>query len=282
MNFLVKIITALNTAMNAIGKNLLAPLMTMPGWLSNAIVSAVAGVLLMLLFKYTSNQSAIGRVRDSIKAHMLVLKLFKDSIAVTLQAQGTIFKGAFLLIFYALRPMLVMILPVSLLLAQLSLFYQARPLLPGEEAIVTMQLADDIGDDWPDVKVALMDTAAISIDKTIVYGKKQILWKIRAEVPGISYIIFQVDNESVGKELAIGDGFMRTSIMKPGPNLGDLLLHPWETPFAADSVVQSITIEYPNRTSSTDWWIIYWWIIYFCIVSMIAAVIFIPIFKVRI
>lgn len=280
MNFLIKIITALNTAMNAVGENLLAPLMTMPGWQSNAIVSAVAGVLLMLLFKYTSNQGAIGRVRDSIKAHMLVLKLFKDSIAVTLQAQGTIFKGAFLLIFYALRPMLVMILPVSLLLSQLSLFYQARPLLLGEEAIVTMQLADDIGDDWPDVKVALMDTAAISIDKTIVYGKKQLLWKIRAEVPGISYIIFQVDNESVGKELAIGDGFMRTSIMKPGPKLGDLLLHPWETPFAADSVVQSITIEYPDRiskTSGTDWWIGY-----FFVVSMIAAVIFIPIFKVRI
>ncbi len=280
MNFLVKIVIALNTAMNAVGENMLAPLMTMPGWQSNAIVSAIAGVLLMLLFKYTSNQSAIGRVRDSIKAHMLVLKLFKDSIAVTLQAQGTIFKGAFLLIFYALRPMLVMILPVSLLLSQLSLFYQARPLLPGEEAIVTIQLADDIGDDWPDVKVALMDTAAISIDKTIVYGKNQILWKIRAEVPGISYIIFQVDNESVGKELAIGDGFMKTSIMKPGPKLGDLLLHPWETPFAADSVVQSITIEYPDRiskTSGTDWWIGY-----FFVVSMIAAVIFIPIFKVRI
>jgi hypothetical protein len=160
------------------------------------------------------------------------------------------------------------------------LFYQARPLLPGEEAIVTMQLADDIGDDWPDVKIALMDTAAVSIGKTIVYGKNQILWKIRAEIPGISYLVFRVDNERVGKELAIGDGFMRTSIMKPGSKLGDLLLHPWETPFAADSVVQSITIEYPDRiskTSGTDWWIGY-----FFVVSMIAAVIFIPIFKVRI
>ena len=163
MNFLIKIIIALNTAMNAVGKLLLAPLMTMPGWLSNAIVSAIAGVLLMLLFKYTSNQSAIGRVRDSIKAHMLVLKLFKDSIAVTLQAQGTIFKGAFLLIFYALRPMLVMILPVSLLLSQLSLFYQARPLLPGEEAIVTMQLADDIGNRWPDVKITSFPDVLLTV-----------------------------------------------------------------------------------------------------------------------
>ncbi len=68
--------------------------------------------------------------------------------------------------------------------------------------------------------------------------------------------------------------------MKAGPNLGDLMLHPWETPFAADSVVQSITIEYHDRiskTSGSDWWIGY-----FFVASMIAAVIFIPIFKVRI
>jgi hypothetical protein len=280
MNFLINIIIALNSGMNAVGKLLLAPLMAMPGWQSNAIISVIAGVLLMLLFKYTSNQSAIGRVRDRIKAHMLVLKLFKDSIAVTLQAQGTIFKGAFLLIFYALRPMLVMMLPVSLLLSQLSLFYQARPLLPNEEAIVIMQLADDIGDDWPDITIASMDAARISIDKTIVYGNKQLLWKIQAEKPGISRIVFQVGDEQVEKELAIGDGFMRTSIIRPGHNLGDLMLHPWETPFAADSVVQSITIEYPDRiskTSGTDWWIGY-----FLVVSMIAAVIFIPVFKVRI
>ena len=280
MNFLVKIIIALNAGMNALGKLLLAPLMTMPGWLSNAIVSAVAGVLLMLLFKYTSNQNAIGRVRDSIKAHMLVLRLFKDSIAVTLQAQGTIFKGAFLLIFYALRPMLIMILPVSLLLAQLGLFYQARPLLPGEEAIVTMQLADDIGNHWPDVKIASMDAAKISIEKTVALSNKQLLWKIQAEKPGLGHIVFQVDGEKIEKELAIGDGFMRTSVIRPGPRLGALMLHPWEKPFTADSAVQSIAIEYPvriSKTSGTDWWIGY-----FFIVSMVAAVAFIPIFKVRI
>ena len=49
----------------------------------------------MIIFKYTSNQKAIGRVRDHIKANMLALKLFKDDMSVTFKSQGRVFGGAF-------------------------------------------------------------------------------------------------------------------------------------------------------------------------------------------
>ena len=53
-------------------------------------IAAVTGVLLLVVFKYTSNQRAIKRVRDDINANLLALKLFKDSTAVSLRAQGRI------------------------------------------------------------------------------------------------------------------------------------------------------------------------------------------------
>jgi hypothetical protein len=46
-------------------------------------------------------------------------------------------------------------------------------------------------------------------------------------------------------------------------------MHPAEEPFAPDSIVQSVTIDYPDRlsrTSGTDWWLIY-----FFIASMVFA-----------
>ncbi len=97
--------------MNALGRFGLAPIADMPGWLSNTIIAAIAGPILMLVFKYTSNQDAIGRVRDSIKANLLALKLFKDSIAVTMQSQGRVFISALLLVFHSIRPVLVMLVP---------------------------------------------------------------------------------------------------------------------------------------------------------------------------
>jgi len=73
MTFIAQIIAWINVPANALGKFFLAPIGMLPGWLSNTIISAVAGVILLIVFKYTSNQSAIGRVRDNIKADMLAL-----------------------------------------------------------------------------------------------------------------------------------------------------------------------------------------------------------------
>lgn len=280
MDFLAQIINWINVPVNAAGGILFAFVAVVPGWLSNTIISAVAGLGLMIIFKYTSNQDAIGKVRDDIKAHMLALKLFKDSMSVTLSAQGRVFRGAFLLLFHAVRPMLVMIVPVVLLMGQMGLWYQVRPLKPGEEAIVIMQLAGDIDAPWPEVNIKSMPAAEVTIEKTQVFSKRQLYWKIKALENSTEPVIFQVDTEQVTKELAIGDDYKRVSAKRPGWKFSDILLHPQEKPFASDSAVQSIEINYPDRlskTSGTDWWLIY-----FFVISMIFALICKPFLNVRI
>jgi uncharacterized membrane protein (DUF106 family) len=280
MSFLAQIITWINVLTNSLGKFLLAPIAVLPGWLSNTIISAVTGVLLLIIFKYTSNQHAIGQVRNDIKAHMLALKLFKDSISVTLKAQGRVFKGALLLLFHAVRPMLVMIVPVSLLLAQMGLWYQFRPLLPGEETVVTIKLNDNVEVPWPNVSLESTPAAEVTIGPVRVFSKRQIYWKVKACENGGHHIIFRVDGEQIGKDLAVGDGFMRISAERPGWRWADILLHPWERPFGTDSIIESISVDYTerlSRTSGTDWWLIY-----FFVASLVFALIFKPFLKVRI
>lgn len=280
MAFLAQIINWLNVPTNAAGKFLLAPLMTLDGWLSNVIVAAVAGLVLMIIFKYTSNQRAIGRVRDDIKANMLALKLYKDSIAVTLQSQGRVFGDAFLLLFHSLRPMAAMIVPVCLLLAQLGLWYQVQPLKQGQEAIVVMQLKGDAESDWPDVRLENTAAAEIVVEQSSVFSKRQIWWKIKAVKDGYSNIVFDVDGQKVDKAIAVGDGFMRVSSCRPGFKPAEILIHPAEKPFKANSVVESITIDYPKRDfgiSGSDKWLIY-----FFVASMVFALVFKPFLKVRI
>jgi uncharacterized membrane protein (DUF106 family) len=274
-SFLAYIITWLNVPLNAVGKLLTLFVSVVPGWLSNTVISAVMGVILLVLFKYTSNQDAIGRVKDDIKANLLAMKLFKDSILVTLRAQGGAFRGAGGLLFYAIVPMLVMIVPVCLILGQMGLWYQARPLQSGH-----MQLAGSIDSDWPEVRIASMPGADVTIDQTRVFSKRQIYWKVKARENGRHHIVFQVDKQQIGKELAIGDGFMRLSAQRPGWKWADILLHPAEKPFRPDSAVKSISIIYPDRlswTSGTNWWLVY-----FFIASMVFAFIFKPFLNVKI
>ena len=280
MFFFAQVVSWVNVLTNAFGRFFLAPIAVLPGWLSNTIISAVTGVFLLIIFKYTSNQGAIGKIRDDMKAHILALKLFKDSISVTLHAEARVLKGALLLLFHAIPPMLVMIIPISLLLAQMSLWYQSRPLLPGEVAVMTVKLNGNVGGRWPTVNIEPTPVAEVTVGPVSVFSRREICWEIKALENGNHRITLNIDRHQIEKELVIGDGFMRVSPTRPACDWAKILMHPAEKPFAIDSIVQSVNIGYPDRlswTSGTNWWLIY-----FFIASMVFAFISRPFFKVRI
>jgi hypothetical protein len=280
MDVLTQIVAWLNVPANALGGLLLAPIGVLPGWLSATIVSAVTGVLMLVIFKYTSNQGAIRRVRDDIKAHLLAVKLFKDSTSVTLRAQGRILLGALRLLVLAIVPMLVMVVPVCLLLGQLGLWYQYRPLRVGQEAVLTLKLNGDAASSWPEVQLEPTPAVDVTVGPVRVLSKREICWNLRAREEGYHRLRFQVGDQISDKELAIGDRCMRLSAKRPGWTWSDMLLHPAEPPFGPDSPVASIEISYPDRdawTCGTDWWAVYWFA-----ASMIAAFCFRPFLNVSI
>jgi hypothetical protein len=280
MDLLAQLVAWLNAVANALGSWLLAPVAFMPGWLSATLVSAATGVLFLIAFKYTSNQAAIKRVKDDIKANLLALKLFKESALVAVRAQRRILVGAFWLLVFALVPMLVMLVPVLLILGQLALWYQTRPLRSGEEAVVTLKLNGVAESAWPDVRLEPLDAIETTVGPVRVQSKREVCWNVKAKSDGYQRLVFHAGAESADKELAIGTGFMRVSVLRPGLNWSDRLLHPAEKPFAADSVIQSIGIDYPERT----WWSFgsSFWVIYWFVVSMVAGLCFRRVLKVNI
>ena len=280
MDFLIRLITGTNVVTNAAGGFFLAPVSLVPGWVSITAISAVLGVLLLVIFKYTSNQKAIARIRDSIKADMLAVKLFKDSISVAFRSQARVFANSFRLLFHSIVPMIVMIVPVCLVLAQMGLWYQARPLMSGDEPVVVRLKLNNNVDAWPQVTLKSLPAARKTIGPVRVFSKKEIYWKIKPVENGYHPLIFHVGERKYEKQLAVGEGFMRLSPKRPGYDFSDILLYPLEKPFAPDSDVHSISIDYPerdSRISGTDWWIVY-----FFVASMIFAFMFKPLLKVRI
>jgi hypothetical protein len=270
----------LNTVANALGRFLLAPVGALPGWLSATSASAGTGVLLLVLFKYTSNQQAIKRVRNDINAHMLALKLFKDSALVSLKAQGRILMGAFCLLVLAIVPILVMALPLTLLVAQLALWYQARPLRIGEDTIVALNLGGVPESPRPLVSLRPIDSVDVVAGPVRAQSRREVFWNVRPRKPGTHRLEFQVGNEVHAKEITVGEGFMRVSRVRPGWDWSSILRNPWESPFHLEDPIQSIEIDYPGRSSwiyGTNMWVIYWFV-----ASMIAALCFRGVMKVAV
>jgi hypothetical protein len=277
---LTRLVVWLNTLANSLASVLLAPLAALPGWLSATLIAVTTGVLMLLAFKYTSHQTAIKRVRNEIKANLLALSLFKDSVAVSLSAQGRILWGALRLLGLAVVPMLVMLLPMCLLLGQLAAWYQARPLQIGEETVVTVHLADDSPQALRQVQLIPSDAVTTTVGPVRVPARQMVCWNVQARQAGYHQLTFSTGDKSFEKEMAIGDGLMRVSPQRPAWHWTDALLYPRETPFATDSPVQSIELVYPPRqswTAGTRSWLIYWFT-----ASMVAAFVARPLLNVNI
>lgn len=253
----------LNWLANECAGYLLAPIAVFPGWLSATVVAAATGIVMLLIFKYTSKQRSVRRARDRIKANLLALSLFKDSVGVSLRCQQGIFFGVCHLLLLAVVPMLVATVPMCLLLAQLGLWYQARPLRVGEEAVVTVELAGGSAT-MPEIQLDPAPGAETMLGPVGVTSKGMLCWNVRAREDGCHRLVFRLDGRAFEKELAVGDGFMRVSRRRPARTWPDMMVHPREQPFQRDSLVQAVQIDYPARdgwTSGSRTWLPYWFAI---------------------
>lgn len=265
---LISIVTFLNSLANAIGSVVLAPVAWVPGWVSATIIAIVTGGVMLIAFKHTSNQAAVKHARDQIKANMLALSLFKENLGACLRAQGGILWNAVKLLGLAIVPMLAMLIPMVLILGQMSLWYQARPLRTGEEVNITVQLAPG-EETLPEILLRDDPNVEVKMGPVRIVNDRQVCWTLVPREAGYQQLVFESGKTEVTKELSVGDGLMRVSLERPGQDWSAALLSPWEKPLAKSSVIQSVAVEYPRRdswTSGTDAWVIYWFA-----VSMVAA-----------
>jgi hypothetical protein len=263
MDWLTSVIAGLNAAANAAGR-VLFPIGYLPGWLSATLVAVATGVLMLVMFKYTSDQRAIKGVRRGIRANLLAVKLFRDNIGLGFRSQGRVLLGALRLLLFALVPILVMTVPMVLLLAQLGLWYQAAPLPVGEEAVVTLKINGDTESPMPAVELLPNDAVEDVSGPVRVTSQREVCWNVRGRRPGYHRLQFRIDGQTVEKELAVGEGVMRVSTERPGRDWLKVLENPREEPFGPESPARSIGVEYPPRptwASGTDTWVIYWFVV---------------------
>lgn len=280
MQILAEIFVWLNSLANALGAVLLAPVNWMPGWLSNSLYALVAGIFMLVVYKATSNQMAIGRIKDQMKSSLLALKLYRDFFSVTCQSQGILLACAAKQLLYAIVPLLVMCVPFCLLLGQLGLWYQFRPLKSGEQSLLTVTLNSPKNTPWPEIALDLPEgTRALAGPCRVNKDRQEIWWTIQAGESINDSLSVRINGEHFRKCFVAGTGLQRVSALRPGRNWLDLLLHPWETPFENDSRVRSIAIQYPRResfTHGTDMWVVY-----FMLISILGALLFKPLIKVK-
>jgi hypothetical protein len=107
-----------------------------------AVLSAITGAAMLWVFGQTSNQKRMKQVKRKVYASLLELRVFSDEPAVSWRAQKSLFAANLRYMGLALMPALWLAAPMLVLIVHLESFYGRAPLAVGQEAIVTMGMAD--------------------------------------------------------------------------------------------------------------------------------------------
>jgi hypothetical protein len=269
-----------NLAFGKIFVILFWPLRGLSPWFALILVSFLTGLMMLLIFRRASNQDGIRREKNRIKAHLLEIRLFKDSLGQSLRSQGKLFAANFRYIGYALKPMLIMVIPVMLILLQLDLWFGSRPLRVGESALVKVELKE--GPIPADIELKapaglIVDSPALRIPE-----ESEIDWRIRAISPGLHSLLFRLGHDEFSKAVTVApDGLARVSALKPGRAFFEQMFHPGESPLPGFLPVRAVEVVYPARRMSLFGWRMHW-LVAFIGLSIVFGFSFKGVFKVEI
>ncbi|OGL47314.1 MAG: hypothetical protein A2161_17090 [Candidatus Schekmanbacteria bacterium RBG_13_48_7] len=246
-------------------------------------VSFITGIVFLIIFRYTSNQEAIKRVKNLIKAYFLEIRLYKDNLGVLLRAIIKTDLNILNYLRYFMIPMLIVIIPLILIAVQLEVRYEYRPLKSGEKTILTVQLKNAVPDIDKPVTLILPDGIVMDSKPVRVASNKTISWRLKALKQGTYNANIEVEGESVYKEIVVSNRLVPLSTSRTAANLKNYVLNPVE-PFLPGSLdISSISVIYPKGELPFN--IFGWshfWVIVFFVLSMLFGFAFKGIFKVQI
>jgi hypothetical protein len=242
---------------------LFLPFRTLNPWWGLGLVSLLTGLLMLLIYKLTSNQPGIRKVKDKIKAHLFELRLFQDNLGVTLRAQGQILRANLRYLALNLKPLLVMIVPLILILAQLNLWFGCDPLRAGEPAILKLKLG--AGASLLETDFALEAPPQILVETSPLRLEEagEVDWRFRAAAEGVFTLTLRAGDGDYQKSVVVGGrSLARVSAVRVKSGLIGETLYPGEKPLPDRAQVRSIEVVYPAKRLNLFGLRVHWLVAY--------------------
>lgn len=262
----------LNAFLTHAGEFLLGPFRNYP---ATGLVfwSVVTGIIMTYVFGKTSNQRALRRAADNIRAQLFAVKLFKEDLVVTFQCQMALLRSTGTRLLHSVPPMLVMIVPLLFVLTQLAMRYEFRPLVEGEQAVVTMHIKPDAWKASRDITLNSGDGFVVETESLRDEKNSTIYWRVRATGNESKLLQWNIGDQTISKLIPMSATPTVLKVSNPtrrGVSIWDQVLYPAESSLPADSPVESIDIQLTRRDTPILGWSVPWWATFF-LVSMLVA-----------
>jgi len=233
----------LNSTIGNLIKILFLPFSSLSPWAAMIMISLLTALLMLLIYKKTSDQERIKKVKNRIKASFMEIRLFQHDLQTLLQSQKELFLANLRYLLLNLKPLLVMLVPIFLLLAQLNLWFGYKIPETGETFLLKVKFQKTV--DLQRVRLELEAPEGVVVETPVlrILDEREANWRLRRIGQMSGPLIITVNGERYQKELPSGGRKLnRISTVRVKPNLWQELLYPGEKPLPADSLLNRVEL----------------------------------------
>ena len=244
------------------------------------LLSLVIGLLMVIVFRYTSDQKAIRVAKDHLKAHLLAVRLFQDQLPVVLSSYGRILLSTGLYLRLALKPLLLVILPLTFLIVQLDRYLGWTPVVPGRAFLIKVHTDNAVTLDG--VSLSLPPEMITTAPAVHVLADNEVLWRIVAQKEGRYNITVAAAGQNFSKEAVVSSGsLLRVSPIRLQGGFWERTFTSGEPALPQKSPIRSVEVNYASRNIrfvGLEWN----WIWLFFVLSLVAGFFFKTVLKIEI
>lgn len=272
----------LNSAVGSIFKLIFLPFSSLNPWVAMLVISLLTALLMLFIYKKTSDQDGIRRVKNRIKASLLEIRLYQNDLRTQLVSQKELLAANLRYLLYNLRPLLVMMVPIFLILAQLNLWFASRPPAPGETFLLKARFIKTVDLERLRLDLETPEGLLVETPPVRIIDEAEVAWRLKVTGPAGEPLVIQVNGERYLKNIPDGKNRLsRVSSVRVKKNLWQELLYPGEKPLPADSLLKRIELtSEPQRLNLLG--IGFHWLVAYLLLSIILGLALKGLFKVEI
>jgi hypothetical protein len=239
------------------------------------LLALATTLVFLLVFRFAADPEQIQKAKNRIQAHLLELRLFKDSPRTIFSALGKILVHNGKYLRSASRPLLVMLLPIVLLLVHMDGWFGYRPLRLYEAAVVEVKLAAPDADALKQITLEAPAGITIETPPLRFSEAQEVSWSIRGKNAGTHRLEFRGAGLFASKSVSVSDtAWTRVWPTTVTSGFWNQFWNPGEADLNATGPVKQITLNYPSRSVRLWSWEMHWLLLFFlatCLFGWIAS-----------
>jgi hypothetical protein len=262
--------------LNALGSFLISPWIQWSLWAGLVVASLLIAVVALLVFRGFSNQEGIRYSRNRSIAALLDIPLYGEYPAAVFPCVGASLWSAGRYLTHALKPLLILVLPLAWALIQFGAWFTWQPYAPGDTIIATAYLNPHSRAPETEPQLTTSPEITLVMEPVRVPARREISWRLKSTSAGEGRLEIVAGDRSHHIAVPVGDRPARITPKFFSPHAWQSLLYGAPAILEGADTIRSVELDFPDRRFTIGGWSLHWIVVFLLLTFVFGLALSIP------